>query len=173
MAASNDLPVKRFTSVAAWQRWLARQHDTSKGVWLEFARKDSGLRSLTRPEALEVALCYGWIDGQALSVDAERGRQQGDQMITLRIEHPVPDFEAWKRAFDQDPVGRRQGGVRRYRLWRSHADPGYVIVELDFDDVARAEAFHQRLRILWKAVEGKVMRGPTVLLMDGVEMAED
>lgn len=76
MAASNDLPVKRFTSVAAWQRWLARQHDTSKGVWLEFARKDSGLRSLTRPEALEVALCYGWIDGQAVSVDARRWRQR-------------------------------------------------------------------------------------------------
>ena len=74
MGASDDLPVN--TSRAAWQRWLARQHDTSSGVWLEFAKKDSGLRSLTRPEALEIALCYGWIDGQAVSVDAKRWRQR-------------------------------------------------------------------------------------------------
>ena len=76
MGASNDLPVKRFTSGAAWQTWLAKQHDASSGVWLEFAKKDSGLRSLSRPEALEVALCYGWIDGQAVSVDAKRWRQR-------------------------------------------------------------------------------------------------
>lgn len=76
MPRSNDLPVKRFASGAAWQAWLAKQHDTSRGVWLEFAKKGSGLRSLSRPEALEVALCYGWIDGQALSVDTKRWRQR-------------------------------------------------------------------------------------------------
>jgi uncharacterized protein YdeI (YjbR/CyaY-like superfamily) len=74
--ASSDLPVKRFASGAAWQTWLAKHHEISSGVWLEFAKKDSDLRSLSRAEALEVALCYGWIDGQAVSVDARRWRQR-------------------------------------------------------------------------------------------------
>lgn len=76
MRPSNHLPIKRFASGAAWQAWLAEQHDTSSGVWLEFAKKGSGLRSLSRPEALEIALCYGWIDGQAISVDMQRWRQR-------------------------------------------------------------------------------------------------
>lgn len=76
MSPGNHLPIKRFASGAAWQAWLAKQHDSSNGVWLEFAKKGSGLRSLSRPEALEIALCYGWIDGQAVSVDTQRWRQR-------------------------------------------------------------------------------------------------
>lgn len=76
MSRSKDLPIKRFASSSAWQAWLAKHHATSNGVWLELAKKDSGLRSLSRAEALEVALCYGWIDGQAASVDDQRWRQR-------------------------------------------------------------------------------------------------
>ena len=76
MTTSNELPVKRFASGSAWQAWLAKHHDTSRGVWLELAKKDSGLRLLSRPEAWEVALCYGWIDGQAASLDSKRWRQR-------------------------------------------------------------------------------------------------
>jgi uncharacterized protein YdeI (YjbR/CyaY-like superfamily) len=71
-----DLLVKRFASRSAWETWLAKHHDTSPGIWLELAKKDSGLKSVTRPEALEVALCYGWIDGQTASGDAKRWRQR-------------------------------------------------------------------------------------------------
>jgi uncharacterized protein YdeI (YjbR/CyaY-like superfamily) len=59
-----------FRSQAAWRTWLARHHRTSPGVWIRIARKDAGLRSVTHPEALEVALCYGWIDGIRKSHDA-------------------------------------------------------------------------------------------------------
>jgi uncharacterized protein YdeI (YjbR/CyaY-like superfamily) len=76
MNTSKELPVKRFASRSAWQAWLAKYHASSRGIWLELAKKDSGLRSLARPEALEVALCYGWIDGQAASVDAKWWRQR-------------------------------------------------------------------------------------------------
>lgn len=76
MSATKDLPVKRFASQAAWKAWLERQHEKSPGVWLEIAKKGSGLRSLSHAEALEVALCYGWIDGQATSVDAKVYRQR-------------------------------------------------------------------------------------------------
>jgi uncharacterized protein YdeI (YjbR/CyaY-like superfamily) len=71
-----DLPVKRFRSQAAWAAWLERQHEKSRGIWLEFAKKSSGLASVTYAQALEVTLCYGWIDGQTKSVDADWYRQR-------------------------------------------------------------------------------------------------
>jgi uncharacterized protein YdeI (YjbR/CyaY-like superfamily) len=76
MNTSKELPVKRFASRSAWQAWLAKYHASSSGIWLELAKKESGIRSLARPEALEVALCYGWIDGQAASVDAKWWQQR-------------------------------------------------------------------------------------------------
>jgi hypothetical protein len=54
-------------------------------------------------------------------------------MPILQIEHRVRDFDAWKQAFDNDPVGREQKGVRRYRVLRSLDDPNYVVVDLEFD----------------------------------------
>jgi uncharacterized protein YdeI (YjbR/CyaY-like superfamily) len=58
-----------FPTRGAWERWLAESHDSSAGVWLKVARKSAGIRSVTHPEALEVALSYGWIDGQRRSLD--------------------------------------------------------------------------------------------------------
>jgi hypothetical protein len=54
-------------------------------------------------------------------------------MPILRIEHPVPDFDGWKTAFDNDPVGRKQSGVRRYQILRAIDDPNYVMIDLEFD----------------------------------------
>jgi hypothetical protein len=67
-------------------------------------------------------------------------------MYTLMIEHPVGDFETWKAAFERDPIGRKQSGVRRYRVFRPIDDPKYVIIDLDFDGAAEAEAFLESLR---------------------------
>src|SRR5215475_15809885 len=53
-----------FKSKKDWQVWLEKNHRTHSGLWLRLAKKDSGLRSVTYKEALEVALCHGWIDGQ-------------------------------------------------------------------------------------------------------------
>ena len=70
-------------------------------------------------------------------------------MTILQIEHPVRDFDSWKQAFDGDPVGREQGGVRRFRIFRPVDDSNYVVIELEFDGRAAAEAFLGRLRELW------------------------
>lgn len=58
-----------FASASDWQAWLDERHEASDGVWLRIAKKASGIESVTHPEALEVALCYGWIDGKRLSLD--------------------------------------------------------------------------------------------------------
>jgi len=64
-----ELPVISFESKKKWADWLARQHDKSAGVWLKLAKKESGIPSVTYEEALDVALCYGWIDGQKKGYD--------------------------------------------------------------------------------------------------------
>src|SRR5215467_539193 len=74
-------------------------------------------------------------------------------MHTLQLEHPIVDFETWKAAFERDPVGRRQSGVRSYRVFRPVDDPNYVIVDLDFDGPLQAEAFLESLRKVWSRVE--------------------
>jgi uncharacterized protein YdeI (YjbR/CyaY-like superfamily) len=58
-----------FPDKRAFEDWLDANHATAPGVWLQFAKKGSGVPTITYAEAVEVALCYGWIDGQAKSVD--------------------------------------------------------------------------------------------------------
>jgi uncharacterized protein YdeI (YjbR/CyaY-like superfamily) len=66
----HDTPIE-CTNAASWARWLKRHHATAAGVWLRIAKKDSGIASIDHPAALEEALCYGWIDGQRKSEDAQ------------------------------------------------------------------------------------------------------
>ncbi len=68
-ATDLDLPIKLFKTPAAWDKWLEANHAKSAGIWMQIAKKDSGLSSATYQEALDVALCYGWIDGQKRPFD--------------------------------------------------------------------------------------------------------
>jgi len=65
----DDLPVLPFADAGAWEAWL-EANATTRGVWLKIAKKDSGIPSVTYAEALDVALCHGWIDGQKRGFDA-------------------------------------------------------------------------------------------------------
>ncbi len=67
--AGRDLPVHSFATRADWAAWLEREHASSPGIWLAIARKDGGGRSVSYAEALDVALCYGWIDGRKDRLD--------------------------------------------------------------------------------------------------------
>ena len=71
MAAKEDLPIVPFSSREAWETFLEERHATSDGLWLKLAKKDSGIESVTYAQAVEVALCYGWIDGQVRKFDGE------------------------------------------------------------------------------------------------------
>jgi uncharacterized protein YdeI (YjbR/CyaY-like superfamily) len=61
---TTDSPTRLFRSKKDWALWLEKNHGKSAGVWLRIAKKDSGVRSVSYKEALDVALCHGWIDGQ-------------------------------------------------------------------------------------------------------------
>ena len=68
---ADEKPILDFLQKNAWAAWLDQNQGTSAGVWLRLAKKASGLKSVSYDEALDVALCYGWIDGQ--------GKSDGDE----------------------------------------------------------------------------------------------
>jgi uncharacterized protein YdeI (YjbR/CyaY-like superfamily) len=66
---ASDLPILLFASPAEMEGWLEDHHADTEGVWLKIAKKDSGVKSVTYGEALELALCFGWIDSQKRGFD--------------------------------------------------------------------------------------------------------
>jgi uncharacterized protein YdeI (YjbR/CyaY-like superfamily) len=69
MDERQGLPVIAFDSPSEWEAWLEGNHATSKGLWLKIAKKGAGVETVTYDQALDVALCYGWIDGQKGAFD--------------------------------------------------------------------------------------------------------
>jgi uncharacterized protein YdeI (YjbR/CyaY-like superfamily) len=69
MKNADRLPIISFETQQDWERWLAERHTNTEGIWLKIAKKETGTPSVSYSEALESALCYGWIDGQKASFD--------------------------------------------------------------------------------------------------------
>jgi uncharacterized protein YdeI (YjbR/CyaY-like superfamily) len=69
-------PVLHFETQPQWADWLAEHHASSPGVWLRLAKKAAALNSVSYAEALDISLCYGWIDGQKKGYDAESWLQK-------------------------------------------------------------------------------------------------
>ena len=65
-----------FDTAAGWEAWLDQNHASSPGVWLTLAKKGSGATTVSRADALELALCYGWIDSQAATIDDRFWKQR-------------------------------------------------------------------------------------------------
>jgi uncharacterized protein YdeI (YjbR/CyaY-like superfamily) len=74
--AKTEQPVVFFASPAEMEAWLDEHGESSDGIWLKFATKASGIRSVVYAEAVELALCHGWIDGQAKRLDEEHYLQR-------------------------------------------------------------------------------------------------
>jgi uncharacterized protein YdeI (YjbR/CyaY-like superfamily) len=88
VTAPTDLPIVAFPSAAEWEEWLEANHADSPGVWVRIAKRDSGLDSVRYPEVLDVALCFGWIDGQ---------RRAGDERTFLQRMTPRGPRSRWSR----------------------------------------------------------------------------
>lgn len=69
METYKDLPMLAFTTEAGWQEWLSQHYQDPKGIWLRFYKKGSGQPTIVYARALDVALCYGWIDSQTQKYD--------------------------------------------------------------------------------------------------------
>jgi uncharacterized protein YdeI (YjbR/CyaY-like superfamily) len=71
MKKADHLPIISFATQQDWESWLKEHHTATRGMWLKIAKKDTGIPSLSYAEAVESALCYGWIDGQKAAGDEQ------------------------------------------------------------------------------------------------------
>ena len=78
MATKRELQRLAFRTVEAWARWLPLHHASSPGLWVKFAKKGSKAESITYAQALDVALAWGWIDGQKAALDESWCRNSVD-----------------------------------------------------------------------------------------------
>jgi uncharacterized protein YdeI (YjbR/CyaY-like superfamily) len=152
----DDLSVRRFASQAAWRRWLAANHERSPGVWIELEKKGSGRASVTRAEALEVALCYGWIDSQVVSVDETRYRQRFTPR-RARSKWSRINCAAVERLHAEGllaPAGLREmEAAKRDGRWEAaYASPKAIVVPPDLE--ARL-AESPRARRAFEALDGR------------------
>jgi uncharacterized protein YdeI (YjbR/CyaY-like superfamily) len=152
-SASDALPTIAFASQAKWRAWLATQHATAPGVWLEIAKKGSGISSVSYAEAIETALCFGWIDGQKAAVDDVCWRQR----FTPRARHSRwskinrEKATALLERGEMQPAGLREIEAARadgrwdaaYAGQRSMAVPDDLLAALAPN--ARARAFFETL----------------------------
>src|ERR1043165_5246786 len=69
MTEHKGLPIFHFANARGWNAWLDKNEKSSSGLWLKFARKNAGAKSISKAEAIEIAIAHGWIDGQLASYD--------------------------------------------------------------------------------------------------------
>lgn len=93
-------------------------------------------------------------------------------MIILRIEHKVPDFAGWKKAFENDPINRKKSGLRHYSIFRPLDDPNNVIVDLKFETMKHAQEALSALQNLWGDIDGRIMMNPQTNLLVVVETSD-
>ncbi len=164
-----DLPVLPFPDAAAWERWLQDNHADAAGLWLKLAKRASGIASVTYGEAVEVALCFGWIDSQ---------KAGWDELWFLQRFTPRRARSRWSRANrdkaqELESEGRlRAAGAREVELARADGRweaayagqasaqvPADLQHELDRDPRAR-EFFeslesHNRYSIIYRVEEAR------------------
>jgi uncharacterized protein YdeI (YjbR/CyaY-like superfamily) len=141
MPPPTDLPVLRFRDQAALEAWFEAEHTTASGLYVQIARKGSGIPSVTAPEVVESALCFGWIDG--------RGQRLDDDYYLLRLTRRRPR-SVWSQknvatVADLTAAGRmRPAGLAAVeaakadgRWARAYAGPATITVP---DDLAAALA---------------------------------
>ncbi len=108
MEMFKDLPVFLFTSQQDWREWLEKNYSQPTGVWLKHAKKASGKASVSYTEALEVALCNGWIDSQKQSYDEDYFLQKysprGPKSVWSKVN--VAKCEALVKAGKMRPAGQ-------------------------------------------------------------------
>ncbi|MEO6506015.1 MAG: hypothetical protein ABIW36_00390 [Terrimesophilobacter sp.] len=93
-------------------------------------------------------------------------------MTILRIQHPVPDYERWKVAFDNDPADRVASGVLRYWIRRPVDDPRFVMIDLKFATVPEAEELLRKMQAIWSSGRAPVSATPQAWIVETAEEVE-
>lgn len=163
------LPICPFKSVAAFEKWLDRNHESSQGIWLKIGKKANPAPSITYDEAVEVGLCFGWIDGLVNSYDADwflqrftprRRKSVWSQTNVIRVERLLEEERMRPAGLAQVEAAQADGRWERAYPGSATAEvPDDLQEALDADPVAR-EAFdglnrQQRYSILFRIHHAK------------------
>ncbi len=147
MTALPDLPIRHFRDATVWEKWLL-QHGQTRGLWLKIAKKRTGVHSVSYQEALVVALCHGWIDGQRRACDEtfflqrftpRRTRSLWSKANVEKVEKLIE--EGKMHAAGLSEVERAKGDGRWHAAYggaRNMETPQELIAALAGDPKARA-----------------------------------
>ena len=181
-----DYPILPFASKKKWTDWLAKQHDKSSGVWMKLAKKDSGIASVTYDEAVEAALCYGWIDGQKKGFDDKFWLQKftlrGPKSIWSKIN--TEKVERLIKTGEMKPAGLRavESAKKDGRWAQAYESQKNISVPQDFQSALnknkKAKAFFDTLKsserysFLFRIHTAKKAETRAKLIQKFVEMLE-
>jgi uncharacterized protein YdeI (YjbR/CyaY-like superfamily) len=153
---TDSLPVVSFEDTDAWDAWLTAHAADSPGLWLKIAKKGSAGRSISYSDALDVALCHGWIDGQKGRLDDEywlqrfTPRKPGSKWSKINTERAAALIESGRmRPAGLREVERAQGDGRWEQAYESQSR---VTVP---EDLARALAANQRARAFFATLDSR------------------
>jgi uncharacterized protein YdeI (YjbR/CyaY-like superfamily) len=179
-------PAPLFKSKEDWAEWLEKNHGKSTGLWLRVAKKESGLKSVSYKDALDVALCYGWIDGQ---------KQPENEKTWLQRFVPRTDKSLWSKINREKALALMASGemraagqqaienAKKNGRWEAAYDsPSGANVPSDFqialDASSRAKAFFQtldranRYAVLWRIQTVKKAETRARKIRQFIEMLE-
>lgn len=175
--------IRYFENRKDWRKWLADNFDTADGVWFVFPTKSSSEKSIIYNDAVEEALCFGWIDSTIKSLDKEHKIQRftprnpksiysqaNKERLKWLLEHKMihPEFEDKIRTvlsvpfvFPNDIIGRLKEDERIWKNYQSFSDP-YKRIRIAYIEAARKrpEEFERRLNnFICKTKENKIIIG--------------
>lgn len=156
MDALTKPPTNSFPSLKEWARWLAKHHAGSSGIWLRFFKKDSGITSVTYDEALDEALCYGWIDGQLQKYDENSWLRKFTPRRAKSIwsKRNIGHVERLLKAGRMKPAGQKQIEAAKTdgRWGQAYDSPKAMQIPKDFlRELAKNRAAEAFFRTLSKA----------------------
>jgi len=185
--AWDDIPIMAFKDVKAWQSWLTKNQSATDGIWMRIAKKASGVKSVTYAEALEIALCYGWIDaqkrGESGTTFLQRFMPRTPRTIWSKINR--------QKALELIDAGRmKPAGVaqveraRQNGRWEAAYDsPKSATITPEFQNALnnspRAKAFFEtinatnRYAILWRIQTAKKAETREKWIKKSIEMLEN
>jgi uncharacterized protein YdeI (YjbR/CyaY-like superfamily) len=181
-----DLPIVSFASALEWEQWLDEHHLSADGVWLKLAKKNSGVPSLSQAVAVEVALCFGWIDGQGAPHDdtswlqrftPRRSRSKWSQINREKATRLIAEGRMRPAGVEQVELARGDGRWERaYAPQSTAAVPDDLAAELERSPAA-AEFFAtlngvNRYAILYRIGDAKRPETRARRIRKFVEMLE-
>jgi uncharacterized protein YdeI (YjbR/CyaY-like superfamily) len=184
--AGATAPVRAFRDASAWESWLSKNQSAADGIWIRIAKKGSGTKSITHPEAVEVALCYGWIDSHMRPESATAWLQRFTPRRPRSIWSKINREKALTliasgrmRPAGLDEVERAKQDGRweaAYDSSRSATMPADFQAELDLHPTAQAFfktiSAANRYAILWRLQTAKKPETRAKRLRSFIEMLE-